>query len=323
MLQGAVGRFTYDETSDGVTLSTVFDVASVTKVAATTAMAMLLFQRGRLQIEQPVVELFPEFAARDRRRNSVTVQMLLAHSSGLPAYVRLFEKARGRAELVKLAAQCPLEANPGSHSEYSDIGFIILGEMLQRITGESLYAFCLREVFTPLDMAATRFNPPQALRSEIPPTVDDRTFRYRVIQGEVHDENAWAMDGIAGHAGLFSNTTDLMAFAKCLLGFGPQLFRPQVVDLFTRRQTSPPGTSRALGWDTPSPPSQSGKHLSRYSFGHLGYTGTSLWIDPEREVVIALLTNRTWPDNQSQLIKQVRPAFHDAVMEELLRAATS
>jgi CubicO group peptidase (beta-lactamase class C family) len=166
-------------------------------------------------------------------------------------------------------------------------------------------------------MSSALFCPRLETRKEIPPTLDDRSFRHRVIQGEVHDENASVMGGVAGHAGLFGSTDDAINFAACLLGCGPQLFRPETIDLFTRRRPAPPGTSRALGWDTPSSPSQSGKYFSPRSFGHLGYTGTSVWIDGERRIAIALLTNRTWPDNQAQEIKQIRPVFHDSVMEAL------
>lgn len=318
VLQGAVGRFTYDGASDEITLSTVFDLASVTKVVATTSMAMLLHDRGLLSLDQPVAQLLPEFAGTDARRKQVSVSMLLAHSSGLPAYERLFERASTRAKLLELAFEVPLQSDPGSRAEYSDIGFILLGELLERIAGEELDQFCAREIFAPLSMNSTCFLPPMKLRTSVPPTLDDRSFRHGVIQGEVHDENSSVMEGVSGHAGAFASTTDLMKFSASLLGFGPQLFRKETVARFATRQPSPSGTSRALGWDTPSPPSQSGKHFSPHSFGHLGYTGTSLWIDAEREIAIALLTNRTWPDNQSKLIKQVRPSFHDAVMEELL-----
>lgn len=318
VLQGAIGRFTYEEASEDVMLSTVFDLASVTKVVATTAMAMLLYDRGRLNLQQRVVDVLPEFATNDARREQITIEMLLAHSSGLPAYERLFERSRSREELMNLAFKVPLIADPSTHAEYSDIGFILLGEILERIANEPLDRFCTREIFAGLRMKSACFRPPERLRSQIPPTRDDRTFRHRVIQGEVHDENAGVMGGVAGHAGAFGNTADLMSFSAALLGYGPALFQKETIALFTRRQSSPPGTSRALGWDTPSPPSQSGKHFSPFSFGHLGYTGTSLWIDGERQIAIALLTNRTWPDNESKLIKQIRPAFHDAVMEEVL-----
>lgn len=319
MLQGAVGRFTFDEGAEDVTLSTIFDIASVTKAVATTSMAMLLYERSQLNLQQPIVELLPEFEGTDKRRRVVTIEMLLAHSSGLPAYEKLFLHARDRASLLHLAFQVPLENNPGTCAEYSDIGFILLAELLERISGENLDVFCSREVFAPLKMRSTCFRPNSGLRSSIPPTRNDQDFRHRTVRGEVHDENASVMGGVAGHAGLFSNTADLMHFSATMLGLGTQLFRSETIETFTRKQNTPPGTSRALGWDTPSSPSQSGKHFCKRSFGHLGYTGTSLWIDAEREIAIALLTNRTWPDNQSQLIKQIRPAFHDAVMEEVLK----
>src|SRR5258708_21870479 len=166
-------------------------------------------------------------------------------------------------------------------------------------------------------MIQKTFNPPSELKSHIPPTANDQTFRKRVIQGEVYDENASVMGGVAPHAGLFSTASDVAAFAHAMLIGGAPIARPETLSLFTRRETSPPGTSRALGWDTPSSPSQSGKYLSPLSFGHLGYTGTSLWIDPERQLSVTLLTNRTWPDCSNLAIKEVRPRFPDAVVEAL------
>ena len=317
ILQGAVGGFTYDGSSEDVTLSTIFDIASVTKAVATSSMAMLLCERRQLTLQQPVIDILPEFEQKDSRRKLVTLEMLLAHSSGLPAYIKLFQQARDRASLLRLAFQVPLERDPGTRADYSDIGFILLSELLERVTGEGLDSFCAREIFVPLKMRSTVFGPKPELRSAIPPTRNDQDFRHRVIQGEVHDENASVMGGVSGHAGLFSNTTDLMLFSASMLGFGTQLFRPATIELFTRRQTLPAGTSRALGWDTPSNPSQSGKYFSSSSYGHLGYTGTSLWVDPERRLSVVLLTNRIWPDCSSQKIRQIRPAFHDAVVEAL------
>ncbi len=314
----ALGRFTYDPGSPGVTTSNIFDLASLTKVLATTAMAMILYERGLVDLEAPVTAITPEFAGDDKRRD-VTVRMLLAHSSGLPAYEKLFLRSKTREALLRAAFATPLTAVPGTHAEYSDIGFIILGVALERLADESLDAFCQREVFGPLGMAHTTFNPAPALKKSIPPTADDRSFRHRIIQGEVQDENASVLGGIAGHAGLFSTAEDLAIFAHAMLNGGRPILRSSTVELFSRRESVPEGTSRALGWDTPSLPlpSQSGKYFSSRSFGHLGYTGTSLWIDPERQLSITLLTNRTWPDCQNQAIKQVRPAFHDAVIEAL------
>jgi CubicO group peptidase (beta-lactamase class C family) len=272
--------------------------------------------------------------------------MLLSHSSGLPAYEKLFLKARTRNDLLQADFTTPLAADPATRAEYSDIGFIILGTALERLGDESLDRFCQREIFAPLAMTNTTFNPPTELRARIPPTADEReepcgadtpvrhlpeahplqsgsqpaarsTFRGRLIQGEVHDENAGILGGVAPQAGLFSTAQDVAKFAQATLNGGHPILRPETVSLFTRREPAPPATSRALGWDTPSTPSQSGKYFSPNSFGHLGYTGTSLWIDPSRQLSITLLTNRTWPDCSNQAIRQLRPKFHDAIIEAL------
>jgi CubicO group peptidase (beta-lactamase class C family) len=263
----------------------------------------------------PVAAVIPEFVASDPRRQEITLHMLLAHSSGLPAYEKLFLRAHTREGLLQAAFSSPLVADPGTRAEYSDIGFIVLGVAMERIADEALDRFCQREVFGPLGMTRTTFNPQAAWRSSIPPTVDDRTFRHRIIQGEVQDENASVLGGVAGHAGLFATAGDVAIFAHAMLESGRPILRPETLALFTRREPGPEGASRALGWDTPSSPSQSGQHFSATSFGHLGYTGTSLWIDPARQLSVTLLTNRTWPDCANQAIKEVRPRFHDAVIE--------
>ncbi|MFZ3370903.1 MAG: serine hydrolase domain-containing protein [Candidatus Sulfotelmatobacter sp.] len=316
----AFGRFTYEPNSPAVTPTTLFDLASVTKIVATTSMAMLLYERGLLDLDAPVDAIVPEFlqAVSDARRHNVTLRMLLAHSSGLPAYEKLFLKAHTRDELLQAAFATPLASNPGSRADYSDIGFILLGVALERIADESLDRFCQRELFAPLGMINTTFNPPKEIRAQIPPTTDDRSFRHRLIQGEVQDENASVLGGVAGHAGVFSTAADLARFAHAILNAGRTVLRnTETIALFTRRESVPPGTSRALGWDTPSAPSQSGNYFGPTSFGHLGYTGTSLWVDPDRQLSITLLTNRTWRDCSNQAIKQVRPRFQDAVIEAL------
>jgi len=313
----ALGRFTYDQSAPAVTTATLFDLASLTKVVATTAMTMILYERGVLDLEAPVTAIVPEFTDDDSRRGDVTLRMLLTHSSGLPAYEKLFLRAASREALLRAAFATPLANAPGAHAEYSDIGFIILGIALERLADEPLEVCFQREVFGPLGMTHTTFNPAPTLKDTIPPTADDRTFRHRIIQGEVQDENASILGGVAAHAGLFSTAEDLAKFAHSMLNGGHPILRRTTIELFTRREISPQGTSRALGWDTPSAPSQSGKHFSAKSFGHLGYTGTSLWIDAERQLSITLLSNRTWPDCQNQAIKQLRPAFHDAVLESL------
>lgn len=302
---------------------TVFDLASVTKVVVTTAMAMLLYERGRLPMDEPLSRTLPEFVSLAPRhhqaeRELVTTRMLLAHSSGLPAYEKLFEFAKTRDDLVRAALTARLLNPPGTHVDYSDIGFIILGEALASKAGQTLDVFAQREIFAPLGMRDTCFNPPLKCKAEIPPTEDAQSFFGRVMQGEVNDENASAMAGVAGHAGVFASAPDIACFAECMLRGGAPLFQRDTVKLFTHRQESPQGTTRALGWDTPSrPESSSGRSFSNVAFGHLGFTGTSLWIDPGRKLSVTLLTNRTWPDRASQLIRDVRPKVHDAIVEAL------
>ena len=330
--------------------STLFDLASVTKAIATTTMAMILYEHGLLELEAPVSGVVPEFLTGDRRRQAVTFHMLLAHSSGLPAYEKLFLKTRSRDELLQAAFTMPLSADPGTRAEYSDIGFIILGVALERLADEPIQVFCQREIFGPLAMPNTTFIPAAELRTGIPPTADERldqygagtcalganesaspptssqskprsTFRNRIIQGEVQDENAFVLGGVAAHAGLFSTAEDVARFAHMMLSGGSPILRPETIALFTPREETPAGTSRALGWDTPSQPSQSGSHLGPHSYGHLGYTGTSLWIDPDRELSITFLTNRTWPDCSNQAIKQFRPKIHDAVVDAVSKVS--
>lgn len=297
------GRHTYDPAASAVTAETIFDLASVSKVLATTTMAAMLYERGKFDLDGKVPG-----------RDDLTIRGLLTHTSGLPAYIKLFEQTRYRDELVKLAYSTPLEFAPGIRTEYSDIGFIILGDVLGKMAGEPIDTFCQREIFQPLELRDTLFTPPPQIRFKIAPTRDDHDFRSKVIQGEVNDENAWVMKGVAGHAGVFSTAYDVAIFAECWLAGGSPILKPGTVADFTRQQ---PASTRALGWDRPTPPSSSGQYFSASSFGHLGFTGTSLWCDPEKQLAIVLLTNRTWPDAANQAIKQIRPAFHDAIVQAL------
>lgn len=321
----AVGRFTYDPESPRVAPLTIFDLASITKVVATTAIAMLLYDRKLLDLNSRLGDILPGFVAgadQDSGKHRVTIRSLLAHSSGLPAYVRLFERRRSPEAMMHAALMLPLEFPPGTRAEYSDIGFILLGRALEVIARQRLDKFFHSQIAAPLGFESARFCPPPEWRDRIPPTEKDGAFRRRVIQGEVQDENCSALGGISGHAGLFSNCRDVLRFAGCLLANGKTesgrpLFQPETVKLFATRQSEPAGTTRALGWDTPSQPSSSGKHFSPQSIGHLGYAGTSLWIDPVRRLAVVLLTNRTWPDRANNAIREVRPAFHDAIAVDL------
>lgn len=313
----AVGRFTYEEDSPSVAPTTIFDLASVSKAVATTTMAMILFERGVLDLDSRVVDFFPEFASDDPRREQINLRMLLAHSSGLPAWREFWRGSYTRESVIQAALATPLEAAPMTRAEYSDIGFIILGEILAKLASERLDSFCEREIFQPLGMSTARYCPPPEWKTQIPPTVNDTWLRQRVVQGEVNDENCSVMGGVSGHAGLFGSAFDVAMFASALLSGGKTIVRPETVRQFTTRESHPAGTSRTLGWDTPSSPSQSGRYFGPFSFGHLGYTGTSLWCDPDRMLSVTLLTNRTWPDRDNQQIKSVRPAVHDAIIQAL------
>lgn len=328
MLHDALGCFTYEDDAPSVTPKTPYDVASVTKVMATTAAAMLLVQRGLLDLEAPLGDWLPGFvvgrAPGDRAR-TVKLRHLLAHNSGLPGYVEFFRTASTPAELLRACLSLSLEAEPGARAEYSDPGFILLGKALEVCIGEPLGQWVSREIFRPLGLLSTGFCPAPGQRAAIPPTEEDTQLRHRRIQGEVQDENAWVLGGAAGHAGLFSNVPDVLRFAAAILAAAAQpgsaakqsaLFHAATVEFFAQRQ-GPAGSSRALGWDTPSENSSSGHCFSSRSIGHLGYSGCSLWIDLEAQVAVTLLTNRTWPHRQTQQIRTVRPAFHDAVREAL------
>jgi CubicO group peptidase (beta-lactamase class C family) len=326
-LEGALGRFTYEETAPSVAADTVYDMASLTKVVATTAAAMLLVQRGQLVLETPLGDLLPGFvvgrAPGDLAR-TIALHHLLAHNSGLPGYAEFFRTATTPSALFHACLELPLQSAPGTRAEYSDPGFILLGKALEVLIRADLASWTRREIFQPLSMAATGFCPSPAMRPAIPPTEEDSTFRHRRIQGEVEDENASVLNGVAGHAGLFSDVPDLLRFARAILRTAkpssseqnPPLFDPAVLKQFAERQP-PQGSSRALGWDTPSQPSSTGKHFSPHSIGHLAYSGCSLWIDLDAAIAVVLLTNRTWPDRHSQLIREVRPLFHDAIRESL------
>jgi CubicO group peptidase (beta-lactamase class C family) len=325
-LSGARGHLTYEPNAPAVVPATAYDIASLTKVVAATAVAMLLVQRGKLNLAAPLAEILPDFVARRAAGDPawrVTLRHLLAHNSGLPGYVKLFRYANTPAALMQACLALPLEAEPGARAEYSDPGFILLGKALESVMGETLDSFARREIFGPLGMLSTGFCPAPAERPSIPPTEEDTTFRHRRIQGEVQDENAYVLGGVAGHAGLFSNVADLLRFAAAVLDAihdkrsgASSLFDPAVVNRFATRQ-EPAGSSQALGWDTPSQPSSSGTRFSQHSIGHLGYSGCSLWIDLDAAIAVVLLTNRTWPDRKSELIREVRPAFHDAVRTAL------
>lgn len=314
----AFGRLTYDADAALVTVGTLYDLASLTKVVATTTMAMILVDEGRLDLDQPVVEIVPGFQGPGK--DAVTVRHLLTHSSGLPAIVPLYKEVQGRTAFLERIQAMALEYPAGSRSVYSDPGIILLGEILEQAAGQPLELFVRERVFEPLGMRNTLYRPPAELRSRIAPTEID-PWRGRLVHGEVHDENAFALGGIAPHAGLFGTAGDLSRFARMLLNGGVldgrRIVSRETVELFTRR-AGIPGSDRALGWDTKSAEgSSAGTLLSSRSFGHTGFTGTSIWIDPESGLFVILLTNRVHPTRENNLIREARPAVADAVVRAL------
>jgi beta-N-acetylhexosaminidase len=314
----ALGRLSWDASAAPVATDTIYDLASLTKIVVTTSMAMILVDEDKLDITKPVSSFLPKFAggARDR----VTVENLLTHSSGLEAVAPLYKEIRGKQAYLERIQALPLAYAPGSKSVYSDLGEILLGEILERVAGEPLDAFAKRRILAPLSMRDTGFLPATSLRDRIAPTEND-PWRGRLLRGEVHDENAYALGGIAPHAGLFGSAPDLARFAQMLLNGGVydhhRIVSRATLERFTQRSTVP-GSSRALGWDTPSPGSSAGALFSPRSFGHTGFTGTSLWIDPDRQLFVILLTNRVHPNRDNDTLPRVvRGAVADAVIRAL------
>jgi len=336
-LLAAAGRYGNDDPRpvDG---ATIYDLASLTKVIGLTSACMILVDEGRLDLDAPVQRYLPEF--KGPMKEQVTIRHLLTHSSGLPAWRPLFREARGRGTALALVDTTPLDTAPGTRFVYSDLGAITLMQVVEAITHERLDRFLARRVFVPLGMTATEFLPPKSRRNHIAPTENDTVFRHRMIRGEVHDENAGRMGGVSGHAGLFSNAPDLARFAvwlmhartdttsmchgmvdapygKTYLPTPCSSLRVETADLFTARQNLPPGSTRALGWDTPSDSgySSAGTKLSRQSFGQTGFTGTSIGMDPERDLFVILLTNRVHPTRANTRILQVRATVADLVVD--------
>ena len=318
----AFGTLTYDAASAAVTDETVFDLASLTKVIATATLAMRAVDDGVMTIEDPVAAWLPDWRGADRA--AVTVRDLLQHASGLPAYLPFYRNCTGRAEFEAEICGVALEYLPRTRSTYSDLGFILLGFILENARAKGLrdsppdpgtsLAGQLRHLTAPIGADPLLFNPPREWRHGIAPTEID-TWRGRLLVGEVHDENCWALGGVAGHAGLFGTASSTGAFARAVLRTiaGERvLATPSTFRDFIRRG-SIPGSSRALGWDTMLPTSSSGRRLSPTAIGHTGFTGTSLWIDWERDLYVVLLTNRVHPTRENERIRAIRPAFHEAV----------
>ncbi|GAC1649326.1 MAG: glycoside hydrolase family 3 N-terminal domain-containing protein [Gemmatimonadaceae bacterium] len=291
---------------------TLWDLASLTKVVGTTTAIMQLTAAGRVNIDSPVQRYLPEWTGEGKER--VTVRHLLTHSSGLPSWRPLYKEAPSPAAAMALVKSTPLEAPPGTRMRYSDLGAILLGLIVERVSGESLDAYLATHVFAPLGMRDTRYRPDDPTRAA--PTEFD-PWRQRHLRGEVHDENASALGGVAGHAGLFSSGDDLSRFARMYLAQGvfegTRVLDSAVVRVFTRTQ-DPALSNRALGWETPTGRNSAGHMMSSDAFGHTGFTGTSLWIDPRADAFVLLLTNRVNPTRMRTGIGAVRVAVADAAL---------
>ena len=328
--QQAFGALTFDPASEPATPRTVFDLASLTKVIATATLAMRAVDDGAIELSDPVSRWLSAWRGTDRE--SVTVEDLLSHSSGLTAYLPFYRELTGRVEFEPAICALPLEYAPRSASIYSDLGFILLGFILEEaraprpgpgggggvVDPKRRLSAQFRQIGTYLTADPLAFNPPRSWRPRTAPTEVD-AWRGRVLVGEVHDENAWALGGAAGHAGLFGTAPAVGAFARATLrtiAGEPILARPETMRRFIEK-SAVPGSSRALGWDTMLPTSSCGASLSARAIGHTGFTGTSLWIDWERDFYVVLLTNRVHPSRENERLRAIRPKFHDAVAREL------
>jgi beta-glucosidase-like glycosyl hydrolase/CubicO group peptidase (beta-lactamase class C family) len=317
------GMLLYDN-KISITNNTLYDLASLTKVVATTVAVMRLFDQGRLGIDDPVARFIPPFAS--GKKSSITVRHLLTHTSGLPAFRPLHKANTSPAEVIDSLYSTRLVADPGDSVIYSDLGMMILGKVVEVVSGEPLDRFVRREFYEPLGMSNTLFNPKEIPAMRIAPTELDTYWRGKLVWGTAHDENAAALGGVSGHAGLFSTASDLAVFMQMLLNGGTyggiRYFQTPTVAQFTQRQEG--AGTRALGWDTKSALGSSvGELFSERSFGHTGFTGTSIWVDPDRALFVILLTNRVHPSRLNTKIHRIRPLIHDAVIQALVSPASS
>lgn len=335
----AFGTESSSPRSAPVTCETLFDLASLTKPLATAAAVLLLIAQDQIALRDPLFKFIPEFAIGAKKE--ITLLQLLNHSSGLPDWrpyyqeiVKKEEKEPGflgspeaKAAVYKMAHEEPLLALPGAKARYSDIGFILLGEVIERVAQEPLHRFC-HPLFLKVGCKETSFirrgRRPRAFRGRAFAATEASTWRGKLIRGVVHDDNAYAMGGVAGHAGLFSTAREVYRLVRLWIDSiaGKGELDPELAALFVSRQKGsgiPAGTTWGLGWDTPSRPhSASGKFFSPSSFGHLGFTGTSIWVDRKEDLAVVLLTNRVHPSRENQEIRPFRPALHDLVFQEVV-----
>ncbi len=310
--RGAFGHLSYERKSTAADHNTIFDLASLTKVIATAPLAMQHVDARRWALSDYVTQHLRSWCGADREL--VTIEDLLAHTSGLQAYLPLFQERVDPQQYKETLCRLPLQYAPRSESVYSDLGFILLGFMIEDLTNMTLDDQ-FQNMAESSGLNEIQFLPPNSWKKRTAPTGDNQ-MRGRCLIGEVHDDNGWALGGVAGHTGLFGSTSAVGRFARIILGDfrgGQTLVSPATLQTFTRK-TNIPNSSRALGWDTMLPTSSCGSRFSRSAIGHTGFTGTSLWIDPELDLYIACLTNRVHQTADSNAMQRFRPELHDAAM---------
>ncbi|HXJ11229.1 MAG TPA: glycoside hydrolase family 3 N-terminal domain-containing protein [Candidatus Limnocylindrales bacterium] len=321
----AFGKQKYDAKSPAVSADTMYDIASLTKVVVTTTLVEKLVEGdfpSPLSLDAPIERYLPEWSKgpQPEWRHSVTVRHLMTHTSGLPPFKEYWRTSTSKQETLRRIFAEPLEYEPGTKVVYSDLGIILMAEIIQRLTGKPLDVLAKENIFGPLAMKRSMYNPPKPAWPEIAPTEFDSQLRHRMLQGEVHDENAFAIGGVSGHAGVFSTAPDLAVFCQMLLNGGvyahQRLLKRATIAEFTKPQPLAQNT-RTLGWVVPTEGGSSGHFFSSHSYGHTGFTGTTIWIDPDRQLFVVLLTNRVHPTRENHKIAEVRPAVHDAIMKSL------
>ena len=321
--ENTYGNFTYDRLSKKVNINTIFDLASLTKIVSTTTAAMICIDRGLFKLSDKVVKYIPRFG--NHGKKIITIKNLLLHNSGLPAYKRFYKFCENSDDVINDIYNTELIYKTGSKTVYSDLSMIVLQKVIEKVTGKSLDEFSKENIFDPLEMKSTMFNPPDSIKQNIALTEFDDYWRHRQLQGEVHDETAALLNGVSGNAGLFSNSEDLSNFLTMILNKGTfkrkRIINENTVLLFTTKQ---PNSARALGWDIKSPiKSSAGNLFSLKSFGHTGYTGTSFWVDPQKKLFVIFLTNRVYPTRNNTKIIKFRPKLHNEIIETIYRLKNS
>ncbi len=317
--KNAYGNYKYDKLSPKVKLNTIYDLASLTKIVSTTTAAMICIDNGLFKLNDKVVKYIPIFA--NNGKENITIKNLLMHNSGLPAYKRFYKFCKNAGDIINDIYNTKLIYKTGSKTVYSDLSMIVLQKVIEKVTHISLDDFSEENIFKPLNMKRTMFNPPDSLKKEIAPTELDDYWRHRQLQGEVHDETASQLNGVSGNAGLFSTMEDLSHYLKMILQKGKykgkKIIKSSTVKHFTAKQ---PNSERALGWDIKSPKkSSAGNLFSLKSFGHTGYTGTSFWVDPEKNLFVVFLTNRVYPSRKNRKIIKFRPILHNEIIKALYK----